>query len=140
VTISPSPRAALVAFLAADTDVAGLAGPRVYGAELPGDETANMPRYAVVVQNAGGNGKANYSTQYNARFDVYAYGATPAEADLLQRACIGALEKLNRTVVSGTILYSAISLTGVYPGRTPVSFWPFAFTTWSIETNYQSVA
>jgi hypothetical protein len=140
VTIAPSPRAALVAYLAADADVVSLAGARVYGAELPGDDTTAMPQYAVVVQNAGGNGKANYSTQYNARFDIVAYGATPAAADQLQRACIGALEKLNRTVISGTILYSAISLTGVYPGRTPESYWPFAFTTWSIETNYQSVS
>lgn len=139
-TIAPSPRAALVAYLAADPDVVSLAGSRVYGAELPGDEATAMPRYAVVVQNAGGNGKSNYSTQYNARFDVYAYGSTPAEADQLQRACIGALERMGRAVISGTILYAASSLTGVYPGRTPVSFWPFAFSVWSIETNYQSVS
>jgi hypothetical protein len=83
VTIAPSPRAALVAYLAADADVVSLAGARVYGAELPGDDTTAMPQYAVVVQNAGGNGKANYSTQYNARFDIVAYGATPAAADQL---------------------------------------------------------
>lgn len=139
-TIAPSPRAALVAYLAADADVASLAGTRIYGAELPVDDASAMPRYAVVVQNAGGNGKANYSTQYNARFDIYAYGATPAQAYDLQLACIGALERMGRAVISGTILYSASSLTGVYPGRTPEVFWPFAFSTWSIETNYQSAS
>lgn len=137
--VPPRPRGAIVAYLAADADVAALAGTRIYGAELPGEEAANMPRYAVVVQSAGGLGDRSYSPQYNARFDVFAYGATPAEAEELQYACIQALKRLEREVINSTILYSATREAGPNPGRTQTSYWPFSFSVWSVETSYTEV-
>lgn len=134
-TIAPVPRAALVAYLAADPDVASLAENRVFGAELPEEEAVDMPRYAVVVQNAGGSGN------YALRFDVRAYGATPAQADYLQQACKGALERLERKVINQTILHDAVKETGPFPGRsqTSLSLWPFSFSTWSIGISYTEV-
>lgn len=137
--ISPDPLIALVDYLAADSDVASLSGSRVFGAELPGEEADDMPRAAVVVQDAGGQGNRGEMHVYNWRVDVFAYGADLQEAKQLQLACIGALNRIRRVVVNNTILYSA-SGTGPYPGRDPVAYWPYSRTTWSIETSYQAVA
>jgi hypothetical protein len=137
--IAPDPLEALVSYLAADSDVASLAGSRVYGAELPGEDADDMPQYAVVVQDAGGFGSRSESPQYNARFDVFAYGPDTETAKQLQLACIGALRQIKRKVLNSTILYSAIKETGPFPGRTPEGLWPFSFSVWSVETNYQEV-
>lgn len=138
-TIAPDPTIALVAYLAADADIVSLAGDRVHGAELPAESSKPVLPPTVVVQDAGGMGRAGNMLEYHQRVDVYAYAPTPAEAKRLQLACIGALTRLKRTVINGTILYSAVKETGPYPGRSPTSFWPFSFSVWSVQTNYQEV-
>lgn len=134
----PSPRAALVEYLKANIEVYTETAGRVFGATLPAGESASMPRKAVVVQNAGGTGRV-HSPQYRAQFDIRCYGASAAEADELQRACQSALRNLSRKAYVGALLYSAILLTGTYPGIEETTFWPFCFSTWAVETHYQEV-
>ena len=52
--MQPDAVAALVAYLRGDAEVAALVVGRVYGAELPPQEAAQMPRKAVVVAASGG--------------------------------------------------------------------------------------
>jgi hypothetical protein len=137
--IAPDPLEALVSYLASDADVQGLAETRVYGAELPGEDAADMPQCAVVVQDSGGFGRQGNSPEYHQRVDVFAYGPDPLTAKQLQLACIGALNRLRRTVINGTILYSATPDSMPNPGRSPESFWPYSMTVWSVQTNFQEV-
>ncbi|MBN9393434.1 MAG: DUF3168 domain-containing protein [Chloroflexi bacterium] len=137
--IAPDPMLALIAYLLADTDVASLAGARVYGAELPEGASQPVLPPTVLIQDAGGLGDRGYSDQYNWRVDVFAYGPDPEQAKQLQMACIGALRKLERRVVNGTMLYSASKEAGPNPGRSQTSLWPFSFSVWSVETSYLEV-
>jgi hypothetical protein len=134
----PSPRAALVAYLKADPDVFTQTAGRVFGASLPGSESTSMPRKAVVVQSVGGSERV-HSPQYRAQFDIRTYGATPAEADELQRVCRSALKRLSRVALNGALLYSAVMLTGSYAAIEETTYWPFHFSTWAVETHYQEV-
>lgn len=137
--IAPDPLEAVVAYLAADADVVSLAADRVYGAELPAEASQPVLPPTVVVQNAGGFGNRGTSSDYHQRIDVVAYGPDSLTANHLQLACMGALNRVKRLVINGTILYSVSNETLPSPGRSPTSFWPYSWTTWSVHTNYREI-
>lgn len=137
--IPPDPLAALVGYLLADADVAGLAGTRIYGGELPDESSQPTLPPTVVLQDAGGRYPRSNSQQYTALVDVRSYAPTPIETKQLDLACTTALNRLARTIVNGTVLFSAIKEDGPRPGRSQTSLWPFSLSVWSIETSFQEV-
>ncbi|WP_034157924.1 tail completion protein gp17 [Sphingomonas sp. ERG5] len=120
---------AVVALLKADTDIGASAGVRVFGGELPDDETRHMARRAIVLKPSGGVSltSGSYIEADTQRLDLFAYGATPREAaDLLAQA--GAvLRPLRRTVSAGVLIHWAQSAGGFLNGREPVTNWPRAW-------------
>lgn len=123
------PNAALVALLAASAPVQALVGTRIYGGELPAAETGSMPRAAVVLQASGGPGLTGetYAELDVQRVDVFSYGATPAEAAEVQRACARALRQARRATWAGVLVHWVRSAGGFTSARDPDAAWPRAF-------------
>lgn len=131
---APDTVEALRQFLLADTDVADLIGTRAFGGPLPRDEAAQMPRYALRVNRAGGLQVfgQGYNEFSDYRFDVRCYGATAPEADRLFRRVQPALKHLRRQVVSGCLLHWAKSAGGPYPLVDPDAGWPMVVSSWQV--------
>lgn len=125
---------ALVAVLGADPSVAALAGARVFGVELPQAEAASMPRAAVVVQPAGGVSfaRGSYIEHDTQRIDLFAYGATPFEANTLRATCRRVLKAVRRQVVGGVLIHWAEPAGGFSAGRDADADWPRAFQPFQI--------
>ena len=127
--MSADPVAALVAFLKADAGVAALVADRVYGLELPANQSGSMPRKAVVLQASGGVSLAagsslEHDTQ---RIDAFGYGETPFEAELVRRAVFDALKPLRRVVSAGVLIHWVEPAGGWTNGRDPAADWPVNF-------------
>lgn len=130
----PDPILAVMALLAADTDVAALVSGRVYGMELPEADDVSMPRYALVVTLAGGNllTGGTWSEYGDPRFDVFAYGATRLEANQLYRAAHVALKAMTRVKHASVLLHWARPAGGPIPLRDPDTTWPYVLSTWQV--------
>jgi len=120
---------ALVALLKADAGVAALAGTRVFGGELPEDETRHMPRYAVVLTPSGGTSLTadtfvEHDTQ---RVDAFSYGPTPQDADALRIAVSLAFRRARRKVWEQILVHWVKPAGGPISTRDPVLAWPRAF-------------
>ena len=93
-TTFADPIAAVVSYLAADSDINALAEGRVYGEELPKRKTGDMPVKAIVVAYSGG-GSIGEGARSNvpittARVDVRSYGETPRDRPTgAQRGLLG---------------------------------------------------
>lgn len=123
--------AALVAVLAADAGVAGLAAARVYGIELPAADAAAMPVKAVVLRPSGGvSPVAGYVEHTAQRVDAYAYGETPYEAARLDRAVFAALKPLRRSTAGGVLVHWVSEAGGYLSFRDPDTDWPAVFRSW----------
>ena len=125
---------ALVAFLKADAGVAALAATRVFGGELPADQAAAMPRKALVVAASGGANltAGTYVEHASQRFDVFAYGKTPFEAERLRRAAGDALKAMRRQVVASTLIHWVEAAGGWSAQRDPDAAWPAAFQSFQV--------
>lgn len=128
-------KAALIALLKADADVTTEVGTRVYGDELPREDTDNMERKCVVLVSSGGaptpyaSGTAPLETQ---RIDVYSYGATAYEAEEVRRAVYGAFKGAQRVKFSGVLIHWVNPAGGVSYGRDPNTDWPFKWDSWQV--------
>jgi hypothetical protein len=133
-TLIPDALEALIVYLKADADVAAQVSARVFGSELPRDEVSSMPRKAVVVRRSGGGGfgDASYLAVGNPRFDVFNYGATPAEANEVQRATYAAMKSLARSVSNSTLLHDATLAGGAADLRLSTTDWPVSVEAWRI--------
>lgn len=126
--------AGLVAFLKADTATAAQVAARVFGGELPADETASMPRKAIVVKASGGvqlNADSFVETD-SQRVDLFAFGKTPAEAGAVMRTAALALRRLRRGVYGGVLIHWANSASASLSGREPVVEWPRQFQSFQV--------
>ncbi|MEP9402038.1 tail completion protein gp17 [Sphingomonas silueang] len=128
------PIGALVAALAADAVVAGLAGSDVYGGELPEDAVARMPIRTIVIQASGGSAytsdsDANVDAQ---RVDLIAYAATAREADQLRAAGARVLRGIRRQTIGGTLIHWVNSAGGFSAGRDRDGTWPRSFQSFQI--------
>lgn len=127
------PLAALVAYLASDSEVSALVGTRVFGQELPPGEAQQMPRPCVVVQAAGGFGERSDVPVQTLRVDARCYGRTLHEAMAVHLAVYGALKKrLRRSQQGDALLHSAIMEGGPRPLRDPDADWPFVLSSWQL--------
>jgi hypothetical protein len=141
VTAVTDPLAALVTYLRADASVAALASARVYGGELPGSETIDMPETAVVLSYAGGYAdRFAYVELGEPRIDVRCYGDTPYLAHALHRAVHGCLKQMRRNVQGGTMLHCATLESSVQGLRDPDTEWPMAFSSWIVLASERVVA
>jgi hypothetical protein len=101
-------------------------GGRIYAGQLHPDETANMPRPAIVIKTSGGvslTGESNLEHDTE-RFDVFAFGATPYEAATVLRRAAHDLRALKRGVYGGVGIHWVNRAGGSIPGREPVVEWP----------------
>lgn len=128
------PVAALGAILLADADKpAGLAA-RVFGGELPADETAAMPRRAIVLRPSGGSSLTggSYALHDTMRVDLFAYGETPkVAADLCAWAAL-VFRQVERRVAAATLVHWVIPAGGYSTAREPVAEWPRAFQSFQV--------
>lgn len=119
-------QAGLVAFLLAQAAVTTLVADRVFGGEVNPEETAQMPRKALLVRLSGGVSLTGESTQrYDTqRFDLFGYGATPFEAGRALATASLALRGLETGVWAGCRIKWVNSAGGQSQGREPGTEWP----------------
>lgn len=128
------PVAAVVELLKADAGTAAIAGTRVFGGELPADEAANMPRAAIVVAASGGTSLTakSFAEFDTARVDLFAYGATPREAEQLADTAALALRRARRKVWAGTLIHWINPAGGSAGARDPDAAWPRVFRSFQL--------
>ena len=133
--------AAMVDYLANDMRVTRLAGERVYGAELPAYEAAEMPRKTILVMASGGLGAgAGTSSQTpwaNNRFDIRCYGETPYIADILHNVVYRAMHDLRVHDYEGMRLVTAVKSGGPLPGRDMDADWPYTIGVYTVGAVYE---
>ncbi len=136
-------RAAVIAILKADTDTAALVGTRVFGDELPRDETDDMPRKAVVISPAGG-AALSYTTATlpleAQRLDVFCYGETLFQAEAVRRAVYGALKAVEREIAANVLVHWIRPAGGAMAGRDPNADWPVKWNSWQLLADERSAA
>ncbi len=136
-------RAAIITILKADTDTATEVGARVYGDELPREDTDDMPRKAVVISPAGGT-PLPYTTATlpleTQRVDVFCYGKTLFEAEEVRRAVYGALRAVEREVSAGVLVHWVRPAGGAMAGRDPDAEWPVKWNSWQILADERAAA
>lgn len=137
---------ALVALLKADAGVAALVGSgasaRVFGGELPADETEHMPRHAIVLTPSGGisltaDSLARHDT---GRLDAFAYGPTPQDAFELMTAAALAFRTAPRAVWEGVLIHWVRPAAAAASQRDAALAWPRTFQPFQVfhaleETN-----
>lgn len=125
---------ALAAMLKADAVIAALAGARVFGGELPEAEASFMPRAAIVLAFSGGTSLTggSFVEHDTQRIDLFAYGATPRDAEGLRDAAALALRRLRRSVWAGVLIHWAEPAGGVTGARDPDAAWPRAFQSFQV--------
>lgn len=127
------PIAALIALLKDDADVTTEVGTRVFGGELPPEETESMPRSAIVVKPAGGGFLGSAYQQWgDTRADVVFYGSTPKDAWDVYRAAHPVLKQLGRSHWAGCLLHWAKLSGGPVSMRDADTDWPVVFTSWQV--------
>ncbi len=133
---------ALVSLLKAAAGVSGPAGGRVFGGELPPEEAAAMPRAALVVASSGGTSLTggSYAEHDTQRIDLFAYGATPREAEQLIDAAALALRRVRRGVVAGVLIHWVRPAGGSAGARDPDAAWPRAFQSFQVMRALEAVS
>lgn len=123
---------ALITYLTAQSAISTLLGTRVFGLEVPASEADDMPRKAIVINNAGGIGEASSIDVYQHRFDFICYGETPFEAYEVWRTLRTELRDMERNVTSSTFLYNAVHSAGPFSFRDQPTTWPVTIDTWLV--------
>lgn len=123
-------------FLKADAAVAALTAGRVFGDEIPADQTVSMPRKCIVVEPSGGSNTygSGFQEYGDTRVDFRSYGETPYEAGRVQRAAYGALKQLRRQVHAGVLLHWAKRSGGPLALRDPDAGWSYRFESFQVLT------
>lgn len=128
----PDPIADLRAILLADTTVEGLVGAEgVYHSELPDVVSSTMPKQAVVLAQAGGQGRYKTLKARTLRLDTICYGATLFESYELHQAVREVLETLAKR--SNSVI-SAETISDGANARDPLKQWPVCFASYRLLT------
>ncbi len=120
---------ALRLFLLADSGVSGLVETRVFAVDLPAAEAASMPRQCVVVKPSGGPPfqPGSYIDHALQTLDLFSYGETSFEADLVRDAVGSALRLLRRGTIGTTLIHWVQPAGGWASNRDPDADWPMGF-------------
>lgn len=124
-------------YLAADPDIVATVGADwVFGGEVHPDRVDEMPRRAVVIQDAGGLGVIGQAFQRygDARIDVTCWGTTPQEAagtaklvnEALKHRLLGSVETAHG------MLWWAKAAGGLGSFRDPDTRWSGHMRTWQV--------
>lgn len=136
----PDPLIALRTVIAADAGVVALAAARVYAGELLRTDASLMPRYAVVIRDAGGPSDDGLAPVARQLVEVFTYGATPLHAKKLSQAVHDALKSLRRAVANSTVLHSVTLRSGPMPGRDDRGDWPLVRRVYEVLAGELEVA
>lgn len=123
-------------YLLAQPAVVALAPSGIHASELHEDQTPGMPAGAIVIRSSGGidlHG-SDFAEKATQRIDLFAFGATPYEADRLRAEASLALKRLRRGVFSGVLIDWVNPASGPSDGREPVVEWPRSFQ--SFQASY----
>lgn len=136
------PVAAAVAALASDVPTTTLAGEHLYGGELPHAVAAGMPRRAILVVPSGGisltaGSRAEVDSQ---RIDLFAFGATPLEANELCQVAARRLWLIEREVFAGTLIHWINRAGGFSQARDRDGQWPQCFRSFQVFYSTQAAA
>lgn len=129
---------ALIVFIKADSEVMILAGDRIYGAELPRDETKNMPRKVAVLTEAGGIERNRFLPIAEPRIDIWSYGETYHEAGKLDRAIYQALKDLDRQTTDDVLLHGVALSGGPHSMRDSETGWPLKVRSVTVSADERS--
>lgn len=134
--------AGLRAILLADASIEATTDGRVFGGELPDDEAASMPRAAIVLAEAGGTALMadSYVEVETQRVDLFAFGATPAEANALARAAALILRRVRRGIYAGVVIHWVKPGGGALQARERDLEWPFAFQSFQVLHALEAVS
>ena len=135
----PNPIAGLVTMLKADADVTTQVGTKVFGAELPPDETVNMPQKCIVVSPAGGLGQQDYMKLMRLRVDIKAYGTTPATAWDVFLAARNALRQITGKVHSTVLIHDVTVGSGPVQLRDNDLEWPLVVSSYNVLVSETAV-
>ena len=123
--------------------ISPLVAGRVHGAEVPRSLLPRMPMQTICLSGAGGPGGglsgSSMSRWGDDRIDVLCYGRTPFEADQLHFEARLALTDLDRKIVEGIMLYTAVLESGPISLRDDGTDWPLTFSSWRIKYNLEIV-
>lgn len=128
------PIGALVAALLADPATTELAGNDIYGSELPAGVAERMPVNAIVIAPSGGVSLtgASKAEADTLRFDLFAYAATPREADQLRATAAQRLWSIERETIGGTLIHWVNRAGGFAQARDRDGQWPQSFQSFQI--------
>ena len=131
-------RSALLAYLKTVSDVTAVVGTRVWGDEIPRDEIEQMPQMAVVF-NATSDPPPLWATRglplEVQAYDVYCYGVTLAEADLVRRTIHNALNEIRRELQDAVLIHWARLIGGGGVGRDDETDWPVSAESWEVRSD-----
>lgn len=124
----------MVALLLDDAAIAAIVDTRVFAGELPADQAELMPRAAIELHQSGGTSltggsNAEHDTQ---RIDLFAYAATPREADQLRAAAALAFRRVQPGVRGNCYIHSIVPAGGASSTRDPDAAWPRAFQSFQV--------
>lgn len=134
--------AALVAHLRSRPAITAIAGQRVFALELPADESALMPRHALVLVPSGGVGAPYVATLAleAQRIDCYSYGPTAFEAARLRRAARSELRGIVRLHVGSVLIHWIIPAGGLMHNRDGQTGWPLVWESFSVMSSEMAAA
>lgn len=135
-TAPPDPVNAVMAILAASSDVTALTSTRIYGEALPASQAGATPPVALVVQPAGGRAALAGPELRKPRIDVRAYGPTRTQARAAANAAYGALDWPPMvSISSASRVYAVEPETDILSSVEPGSNWPFAWFSVIVHIN-----
>lgn len=127
---------ALIAFLKSQATITALVSSRVFGQELPGEETGAMPRKAIVLRYAGQGasiiGRQDYARHGSILIDIWHYGETFYQCDRVRRDVHPILKQLSQQVQSSCLIHNAIKQAGPIMIADPEKGWPIIIDTYSV--------
>jgi hypothetical protein len=122
---------ALITWLGTQPDIASLTAGRIYGGELPTSEVGTMPKKVILLRWAGGLGISDVILLSNWRVEIWCYGETPYEGDLLNRLVHRRMKSLTSQMIDGVKLYPVQESEGPHNFREPDTKWPATIQSWS---------
>ena len=142
------PLAATIAVLRKDPSISQLTGDWIFAPRLPkrpgSDELEDyvaeaMPRHCLVVKRAGGGslgpGARGYHDWRVSRLEVFSYGTTPYDADLLDAQVHDFFTNLTQRVEGDTILRDAVVSGGPIDLLDPDTHWPYVLSVYDLSAS-----